>query len=148
MDFSRPNSEKERVLVLGGEEYREGEPWQFLSWKCRDYSYGGKILVEVGKVTLPHDYKNTVRYQELSEEEKQGLDKFVSSIGFVLYDGTDTGDLTLYNREGLSHRWDWEGERGNYSVVIKADGTGLYYDFSTAENGVKHKADDLFKCSR
>ncbi len=97
---------------------------------------------------MPNDYKNSVEYQALSEEKKQGLDKFISSIGFVLYDGTDIGDLTLYNREGLSHRWDWEGERGNYSVVIKSDGTGLYYDFSTAENGVKQKSDDIFKCSR
>jgi hypothetical protein len=44
-------------------------------------------------------------------------------IGFFLYDVTDTGDTTIYDRDGLSHRWDWSKERNSYSIVIKADGT-------------------------
>lgn len=148
MNFNQPNSYMGRVLVLGGDEYEESEPWQFLSWKCRDYIDGGKTLVEVGRVTFPSEIKNTKEYQELTDEEKQEYEIFFSDNGFVLYDGTEIGDYTNYKRDGLKHRWDWGEEGSSYSIVIGTDGTGLYYDFSTAENGVKNKADDIFKCSR
>ena len=148
MDFKEPNSDKDRTLVLGGEELKAGEPWAFISWKCRDYSYGGKTLVEVGRATFPNEYKNSIEYQELTNEQKQEINKLSSMLGFVLYDGTNTGDLTTYKRDGLTHRWDWGSDGSSYSIVIKTDGTGLYYDFSTAKDGMKSKADDIFKCSR
>ena len=148
MDFEQPNNDSGRILILGGEEFKEGEPWRLISWKCRDYSYGGSTLVEVGRASPPDDYKNTNEYKEIEDSKKEELDKFFSMIGFVLYDGTNTGDITLYNRDGLSHRWDWGAGERSYSFVIKPDGTGLFYDFSTAENGMKSKADDIYKCSR
>lgn len=137
-----------RTLMLSGKVFKEGEPWQFLSWRCRDYSYGGKTLVEVGRALMPNDYKNTNEYNELNDAKKQELDKFLKMIGFVLYDGSNTGDITFYNRDGLSHRWDWGVDENSYTFVIKPDGTGLFYDFSTAENGIKNKADEIFKCGR
>ena len=148
MDFEQPNPKGNRTLILGDEVFKEGEPWQFLSWKCRDFINGGKTLVEVGRALFPHDYKYSSNYRELTDEKKQELDKFLKIVGFVLYDGTDTGDLTFYHRDGLTHRWDWGGDKRSYSFVIKTDGTGLYYDFSTSKDGFKSKADDIFKCSR
>jgi len=148
---SQPSSDGGRILVIGGRELKEDEPWQIISWKCRDYIDGSKTLVEVGRATFPKDFKNTKVYQDRTNEEKQELDeiiRFTNDVGFVLYDGTDTGDYTSYHRDGLSHRWDWGEKRSSYSIVIKPDGTGLYYNFSTAENGIKHKADEVFKCSR
>ena len=74
---------------------------------------------------------------------------FKSKLGFILYDGTNTGEIVLYNRTGLEHRWDWGSKNNSYSFVIKTDGTGLYYDFSTADDdGRKSKADDIYKCRK
>ncbi len=147
MNFEQPNYDLGRILTLSGKEYNEGEPWQFMSWKCQDYSYGGRTLVEVGRISPPDDYKNTAEYKEMDDSKKE-LDKFFGMFGFVLYDGTDTGDVTTYHRSGLSHRWDWGPDDSSYSFIIKPDGTGLFYDFSTAENGKKSKADEIYKCSR
>ncbi len=148
MNFEQPNYDPERMLTLDNKQYKEGEPWQFMSWKCRDYSYGGKTLVEVGRVSFPDDYKNNAAYKEMDDSKKEEVDKLLEMIGFVLYDGSDTGDTTIYHRSGLSHRWNWGPESNSYSFIIKPDGTGLFYDFSTAENGKKSKADEIYKCSR
>lgn len=143
MDFKEPNNDINRILILEEEEFKAGEPWVFISWKCRDFSYGGKTLVEVGRAIFPNEY------QESTNEQKQKPNKFSNMLGFVLYDGTNIGSLTTYKRDGLTHRWDWGGDRNSsYSIVIKTDGTGLYYDFSTAKDGIKNKADGIFKCSR
>ena len=55
------------------------------------------------------------------------------------------GEITLYRRTGLEHRWDW-GDGASYSFVIKTDGTGLYYDFSTVPDGENTKASAVYKC--
>ena len=48
---------------------------------------------------------------------------------------------------GLNRRWDfgygWDGYP--YAFVIKPDGTGLYYDFSTSSDGTA-EARDVFEC--
>ena len=50
---------------------------------------------------------------------------------------------------GLERRWDFGYHEHRdaylYAFVIKLDGTGLYYDFSTSSDGTA-KASDLFKC--
>lgn len=147
MNFEKPNYHSGRVLYLSGKEYIEGDPWKFISWKCRDY-FGSRTLVEVGRPLLLEDFQNYIKKQGVDENEMENFEKALKFIGFVLYDGSDTGDITVYYRDGLSHRWDWGPDNGSYSFIVKPDGTGLFYDFSTAENGKKSKADDLFKCSR
>lgn len=171
-----------RTIVLNGVQFRENEPGEFDSWKCRDYSHGGKTVVEVGRLFVPegydvrqlpvlddhdeklaflYDYNSTSWYKQLEDKEKKAVDerskdvhkeiieKLNSILGFVLYDGTNTGDIATYERAGINHRWDWKSESSNYAFRIKPDGTGLYYDFSTAdENGIKSQADDIFKCNQ
>ena len=72
--------------------------------------------------------------------------------GFILFDGTNEGERTTYHREGLDQRWDWgeleDRDSSRYSVIIKPDGTGLYYDFITATDGTKERADDVYECTR
>ncbi len=98
------------------------------TWKCKDFVNGGSTLVELGNFKSPD----------------------MEGIGFVLYDGKNRGDETVYRREGLNHRWDWGLDKSdnsyNYSFVIKSDGTGLFYNFSKSSSGNTVKADDVFMC--
>ena len=58
-------------------------------------------------------------------------DSSFSDVGYILYDGGYEGELALYTRTGLQHRWDWGPVKGTeYALVIQTDGTGLYYDFT------------------
>ncbi len=67
-------------------------------------------------------------------------------FGFILFDGGYTGRTTLYQRKGLDHRWDWGPNATDYTFVIKPDGTGLYYDFSTVTEGESTKPSAIYKC--
>ena len=113
------------------------------------------------ELSLLDDYDNTDGYKQLDESGKKVVDgklkelhkelieKLNNILGFVLYDDTNTGDIALYERRGIRHRWDWSSESSNYAFTIKSDGTGLFYDFSTAnDDGMKSQADDIFKCRR
>ena len=111
-----------RSLVLDGTAYSEDELGKITSWRCRKFVQPGGVLVEVGVVSS-------------------------SQRGFVLYDGGNSGAFTDYQREGLNHRWDW-GRQKNFSVIIRPDGTGLYYDFSSVAPGESTKADAVYKCSQ
>ena len=133
-----------RTLVLEGDEYTERSSLAFMTWKCRHYFDGGKTLFEVGRIYFPDSFKESDEFLEVDEESKRIVKKF----GFILYDGTNIGDLAQYTHAGLNHRWDWGAEISGYSFIIKPDGTGLYYDFNTAKDGVKEKADGLYKCGR
>ena len=113
-----------RVLILNGKQISEEDTGGFTSWYCKDYVYGGPVLVEVG-------FFGNTKYK---------------GLGFVLYDGGYKGELAHYQRVGLEHRWDWGPNQNDYAFVIKPDGTGLYYDFSSAKNGQSIKARDVYKC--
>ena len=117
-----------RVISVNGREISEADAGEFTSWICRDYFERGNVVVEVGHFNHPK----------------------LNGLGFVLYDRGNSGDLTSYERAGLLYRWDW-GSKGSqhvytYSLLLKPDGTGLYYDFSAAPDGHKDKADDIFRC--
>jgi hypothetical protein len=113
-----------RTLVLNGKTITETDAGGFTSWYCTDYVYEEKgILLEVGYFNDP---------------------KF-NGLGFVLYDGGYTGELAQFQRNGVEQRWDW-GSNSQYSFVLKADGTGLYYDFSNVPTGESTKASEVFKC--
>lgn len=57
--------------------------------------------------------------------------------------------LASFEIAGLNRRWDFGGNESSdgypYAFVIKPDGTGLYFDFSTSSDGTA-KASDLFRC--
>ena len=150
-----------RKLVLSGveveETFRDPEspvPTWMLSWECRDSSGKGKVLIEFGLFMLylkPVEFKGEIAdvLEGLPEEYRKYIDGTeLEGSGFVLYDGTDTGDYANHKRVGINHRWNWglKDDSYNYAFVIKPDGTGLYYDFSGGRTEVK--ASQVYKCSR
>lgn len=112
-----------RTIILNGTTFSEDELGRITSWRCVDYIRGNQTLVEVGYFSKP-DYLG---------------------VGFILYDGSYSGEPTVYRREGINHRWDWRADDYHYAFIIKPDGTGLYIDFSLTENEVK-KTDERYKC--
>lgn len=119
-----------RTITVGDQVYEEVAPGDLISWACRDPSDElgvGGVLVEPGI---------------FSNESLAGA-------GFVLFDGTDVGVVTQYQRKGIHHRWDW-GENLEFAFVIEADGTGLFYDFTVPDDddveGVR--AREVFQCKQ
>ena len=113
-----------RTIVLNGTSYGESDTGKLISWRCRDYVHGGRTLIEVGT------FENTR----------------LSAFGFVLYDGGNTGEPTHYQRKGINHRWDWGPHTTEYALIIKPDGTGLFYDFSLVRAGESAKANEIYRC--
>ena len=149
-----------RTLILGDTEWEIPEGADVISWKCREFGSRDsedQVLVEVGRASVANLAKTSDEYQELDESGKDSflklLKAFEDHTAFVLYDGTNEGEFAFYIRDGLDQNWLW-GNRGEedegyrYAIVIEPDGTGLYYDLSNAEDGVKKRADDVFKCTR
>jgi hypothetical protein len=114
-----------RVISLGDSRYSEDEVGRFVSWGCREYGSGSRILVEIGRFESAED----------------------SDLGFILYDGTSSGELTSYERKGVNLRWDW-GPNGEFAFVLRPDGKGLFYDFSYVAKGETTNANDVYECSR
>ncbi len=139
-EITAPEPKAARTLILGGRKFKEDTPGEFTSWKCSGYFVGGKTLVELGQI--PSDY-----LKQRSDDSKK-IDDFIKWLGFILYDGTNTGDIVLYKRRGLNHRWDWGSEGDTYAFIIEPDGTGIFYDFSNAKKGEKVGADTVYKCRK
>ncbi|OWV20902.1 hypothetical protein SAMN06298224_2588 [Fibrobacter sp. UWB16] len=110
---------RDRQLVLSGKVISESELGGVERWYAID-KYGGS---------------SKVRFQV-------GYFRDEPNIGFVLYEGGTRGELAICYRAGLNLRWDW----GNYSIVIKSDGTGLYYDFSSKTTDVPPR--ETFKVNK
>ena len=115
-----------RSIVLNGQTYSETELGDFRSWECKDYSNDTDTLVEVGT---------------FSNSNFEGA-------GFILYDGTYSGEFTNYERRGINQRWDWGPNGADYSFVIEPDGKGIFYDFSSASAGESVSASALYECDR
>jgi hypothetical protein len=115
-----------RKIVLNGTSYSESDMGKIISWRCNDYVNGGRTLLEVGTF----------------ENARLG------AFGFVLYDGGNAGEPTHYRRSGINHRWDWGPHTTEYAFIIKPDGTGLYYDFSSVQAGKSATASEVYRCYR
>jgi hypothetical protein len=115
-----------RVITLGESLYSEISLGPFVSWGCREFFSDGPILVEIG------------RFEAAS----------LSNNGFILYDGSSSGELTIYRRMGVNQRWDWGPNGGEFAFVLAPDGKGLFYDFSDVQKGETTNADNIFDCSR
>ncbi len=116
-----------RSIVLDGLELTESEPGEFDTWKCEDYVARSGVIVELGKLNAS------------------------SETGFILFDGTNAGALASYRRQGLDHRWNWglnSEESYDFSIIVRTDGTGLYYDFTAVDPGENITARDVFYCRR
>jgi len=115
-----------RSIILNGKTFSEAELGEFVSWSCKDFVYRSGTLVEVGFFT----------------------NSKLSGAGFILYDGGHSGEVTSYQRKGINHRWDWGPNGTEFAFIIKPDGTGLFYDFSSVSSGNATKANDVYKCSQ
>jgi len=118
-------SRKPRTITLGNTVYNEETSGKFISWECRDCINDRKTLVEVGTFSDPN----------------------LKDSGFVLYDDSDSGNVTHYQRKGINLRWDWGPNENDFAFIIKPDGTGLFYDFSNAKSK-SIEADQVFKCQQ
>ena len=115
-----------RTITLDGQSYEEQIAGEFSSWLCHEFlGDARKVLVEVGTFRHTHE----------------------SAVGFVIYDGGSSGSHTHYERKGIQHRWDWGPNGNDFSFVVKADGTGLFYDFSNID-GKRTKANEIFQCRK
>ena len=112
-----------RSVELSRKTFTEEYPGQFISWECKDFVTPWNVLVEVGHFNFPED-----------------------NLGFVLYDGSNSGELSNYRRKGINHRWDWGPNGYEFAFTIKPGGTGQFYDFSQAEDGEAVKSDNIYKC--
>lgn len=109
---------RERTLLLGGRSVSETEFGGVVRWYAVD-KYGND---------------NSVRFQ---------VGYFIENeIGFVLFDGGTRGELASFYRQGLNLRWDWD----EYAIVIKPDGTALYYDFRLKSTDVEPRG--LYKAHK
>lgn len=115
-----------RSIILNGEKVSDTQLSKFVSWRCKDFVYGSRTLVEVGIFTNPK----------------------LSGGGFILFDGGNSGVFANYHRQGLDRRWDWGPKGDEFAFIIKPDGTGLYYDFSSVPSGRATKANAVYKCSQ
>src|SRR5262245_51182613 len=71
-------------------ELSEDQVGGFISWGCRDYlSDDRRTIVEIGRF----------------EAANVSDDGFIP--GFILYDGSSSGEFTMYRRMGVNQRWDW-----------------------------------------
>ena len=119
-----------RTIILNGEQIGESPDIKFITWRCADFSdEWGSTLVEVG--IIPSGESNALDVE----------------VGFVLFDNGYIGKTAIYHRSGLVHTWAW-GEDLSYQFKIKSDGTGLFYDFSGAEEGETRKPGEVFKCHK
>ena len=88
-------------------------------WECKDYVEPGKVLV-----TATVD---------------SGRTSGTIAVAGVTY-------TTAFGVTGFDRRWDFGPKEhpAQYAFIIKPDGAGLYYDFSTGEH--QERASMVLKC--
>lgn len=154
---SYETSDTPRTITIGDTTYDK-----YTLWGCREYSSSFGTVLELVRIDTPpksltKDDKTQIIQENKTLRENKNRKKILESIdkieallsqmqvGYVLFEGRKEYKSTFYSRKGINHRWDWE-DGGNYSFIIKPDGTGLYYDFTTVKKGETTKARDVFKC--
>ena len=120
---ANPSRSGPRIIILEGDTITSEDFGGFTCWYCNDYPDGGKTLVEVGY------------FNELN------------TVGFILFDGTYSGEMAIYKREGLAHSWYW-GDDADYKFKIKTDGTGFYFDFTGVPEGEEVTSKEIYKCKQ
>lgn len=142
--------EKTKPLVIGSKTFDV-----YTLWSCSDYSDNSRIAFEIVKTDITMleilkkmEMSKDKQKKELSKEQHKKLQKFFegANLGFILFDRRKENKIATYRRDGLNLRWDW-GSDFQYSLLLKPDGTGIYYDFTNAKGG-KVKGSDVFKCEK
>lgn len=98
------------------------------TWRCYSYSDHSKEKVVVELERLGFDGK---------EGQREGLG-IVTALG-ISY-------RAFYALKGLKNEWFFGDKDENYLIVVKADGSGLYYDFTGAEKGENRTPEEVFQC--
>jgi hypothetical protein len=94
------------------------ESYDWKKWNCYD-RFDGYYLLSVGYIP------------ELSD-----------SRGILFLKNSESGIDTIHSLQGVQHYWIWE----DFQIVIKSDGTGLFYDFSGAEPDETRIASEVYEC--
>ena len=71
------------------------------------------------------------------------VDGKVQGFGKVSVAGVD--HAALFRVVGFERRWDF-GKEFNFSFVISPDGRGLYYDFTSVEEGETTQPRQFYRC--
>jgi hypothetical protein len=137
-----------KTIEINGTSYD-----RYALWECHEF-YGEKNIVfefvNIPDVTFEEEAQegadlqedeNLAKARKALKESEAVLANFYTD--YVLFGSRKEHYSAFYYRHGINHRWDWEDK---FSFVIKPDGTGLYYDFSSTQEGEATTASDLFKC--
>ena len=110
-------------VVFGASAQSTGESVT-TNWRCFEpYEKSGVPLVTLARETLIGTNKGYGKVSVAGMKEQEAV--------FLV--------------EGINRRW-YFGNDYDYSIVVKPDGTGLYYDFSNVEDGETTTPRDRFAC--
>ena len=112
------------LLATVGVQAQENRGMTTEKWQCLDRLDFSNKTVLVGLTRVAGD------------SEDRGFGEV--SVAGVTY-------RALFQVAGFDRRWDF-GEELNYASIIRPDGDGLYYDFSTVEDGGKTNPSQHFEC--
>ena len=136
------DTESAKVLLASGREREVQENAQHQATTAERRRGKKQAAKEMWRCFAMSDYNKTTALFTLTRV-RSGSGEF----GDVSVAGTTYS--ASFRIAGLNRRWnfghDESGDGYPYAFVIKPDGTGLYYDFSTSSDGTA-KASDLFNC--
>lgn len=121
-DFIKSTS----IIILDDTNYDMDDYGGFVTWRCKErYREYARTLIEVGFFT------------QFKPKE----------LGFILFDGKNSGTFAHYVREGIIHRWNWGGEEfKDYTVTVEPNGDGYYFDMRATKPGEAATSKAAFKC--
>ena len=124
------------------QNHAEARKWYRLAAEQGHEGAQNALREETWQCFAMNDYNKTTTLSTLTRV-KSGSEEF-GEVAFA-----SVTHPALFRIAGLNRRWDFgynESKDGfHYAFVIKPDGTGLYYDFSTSSDGTA-KASHEFHC--
>lgn len=70
---------------------------------------------------------------------------YKDGFGFARVSVASMDYPAFYSVKGINRRWDF-GNDFNFSITLKPDGNGAYYDFSDIEAGESTSPEQTFRC--
>jgi len=89
-----------RTIILNDEELTEYESGQFISWKCRDYSDGSNVLVELGHIELIEEQLDTEAIEGMDGKTKPLLRPPSKTLNILIYNNKLPFMVASSAREG------------------------------------------------
>lgn len=137
------------------------------TWRCFDpYDSGkNKVLVELTRETRVRSVTTEEQVENLKAlleakgvplkkpEDLKPIEDFVESMNAITPNAMASGQVSVagvnhpavFYIEGLNRRWDF-GKGMSYSLILKPDGSGSYYDFSRVGKGEPTGPSQRFDC--